>query len=786
MTTRMTRTAVGVATIALAGFVLCLQFAELEPNTTTAVTQFGELAAALFALVCTILTVRRTSGRQRVAWLSLAVGCLGWVAGTLYWVYFGLVENQPPHYGTIADFGFLALPVGAWLAAVFVPTGRDGRVGLRILLDGVIAGTSLFAVLWVLLLSELLTAGGVKGPAYALSIAYPVADTAVVAMALLLLARTRPDRRFVMWILVGAFVVVGVTDTAFIFVSAGALPFSNAIVAGWATGMYLIGVAALCTPTTPPRPIELLRHAPPARSLWLPYLPVPVAFAVAIADTGLWSADRVLTPVFGAGVILACAALVRQFLLLAENRRLLTTVAKMSLRDPLTDLANRALFNDRLSHAIELRHRTGAPVSVLVADLDDFKLVNDSLGHPAGDELLRSVGQRIQSVVRPGDTVARLGGDEFAILVEDAPAVAEQIAERVVRSTDEPFEIDGRPVDVRLSIGLATATAEADVSAEELFKRADLAMYSAKRAHVGVRSFTPDMRQDATELDLPSQRERTGHHCGVARIDFLADLRRAVEERELSLVYQPKVDLTTWSAVGVEALIRWPHPRFGLLEPADFLPLARENGLMEALTDFVLDQALTDAARWHQAGMAMPVSVNVSAPSLDDEGLPARVLAALASRGVSPRMLTVEITEDMLMASVSRARSVLDRLRDAGVRVAIDDFGSGYAAMTYLHELQVDELKLDRQFVKPILHDERAASIVVSVVHLANDFGLACVAEGVEDRATAERLKSYGCGYAQGHFFSRPVTAQAVALGRSPVLPADVAVTSTAVRPSWA
>ncbi|MCV7422525.1 bifunctional diguanylate cyclase/phosphodiesterase [Mycobacterium yunnanensis] len=786
MTTRSKRTAICSATVALVIFFVCLQFAELEPRATTFVTQIGELVAASFALACTVLAVRRTSARQRLAWLSMAVGCLGWVLGTLYWAYFGLVEQQMPHYGSIADFGFLALPVGAWLAAVFVPTSRHGRIGLRILLDGVIAGTSLFVVLWVVVLSELLTAGGVTGAAFALSIAYPVADTAVVTMALLLLARARPGRRLVMSLVAAAFVVIGTTDTAFIFVSAGALSFSNVIVVGWATGMYLIGVAALCTPATPPPPVEPLRHTPPARSLWLPYLPVPFAFAVAIADTHLWSSDPVLTPVFGAGAVLACAALVRQFLLLAENRRLLTAVAEMALLDPLTELANRTLFNDRLAHSIDLRGRTGAAVGVLVADLDDFKLVNDSLGHSAGDELLRSVGRRIQSVVRPGDTVARLGGDEFAILVEDAPAVADQIAERIVQSMNEPFVIDGREVDVRVSVGLATATAETNVGAEELFKRADLAMYSAKRAHAGTRSFTPDMRQDATELDLPSHRQRTGRHHGVARIEFVADLRRAVEEGELSLVYQPKVDLATWSAVGVEALIRWPHPRFGLLEPADFLQLVRENGLMEPLTDFVLDRALTDAAGWCEAGMAMPVSVNVSAPSLDDEDLPARVLAALAGRGLSPRMLTVEITEDVLVSSVSRARTVLDHMRDAGVRVAIDDFGSGYAAMTYLHELQVDELKLDRQFVKPILHDERAASIVLSVVHLANEFGLECVAEGVEDRATAERLKTYGCGIAQGHFFSRPVTAQAIKLGRGPVAPADVVATTTATRPSWA
>ncbi|MEU0498156.1 bifunctional diguanylate cyclase/phosphodiesterase [Mycobacterium sp. NPDC006124] len=785
MTRRTRDVTIAAATVALVVFVVLLNFAHGEPRTTLVLMQIGELVATLFALTCTILTARRTLGKQRIAWISLAVGCAGWTLGTLYWTYYGVIEGVTPHYGTVADFGFLLLPVGAWLAAAFVPSNRDGRVGLRLLLDGVIGGTSLFMVVWTLVLSDLLTSGDVTGPALALSIAYPVADTAAITMAVLLLARAPAGRRLVPALIAGAFAAVTLADTAMIFVSAGALPFSVAIIAGWATGMYLIGVAALCA-TGNPRFGQRSPSVMPVHSLWLPYVPVPFALGIVFIDTGVWHTDNVLTPVLAAGIAMTLAALIRQFLLLEENRRLLATVADMALRDPLTGLANRALFTDRLAHAMQLRGRTGAAVAVLVADVDDFKLVNDSLGHPVGDELLQSVGERIQSVVRPGDTVARLGGDEFAILVEDAPAVAEQMAERVMRAMDEPFVVDGRPVDVRLSVGLATATAEADVPAEELFNRADLAMYSAKRAHVGVRSFTADMRQDATELDLPSQRERLGSHGGVARIEFLADLRRAVDDHELSLVYQPKVSLETWSPVGVEALIRWPHPRLGLLEPADFLPLARESGLMEALTDFVLERALTDAADWLEAGVSLPVSVNVSAPSLDDEALPDRVLSALTRHGVPPETLTVEITEDALVASVSRARTVLDELRRAGVRVAIDDFGSGYAAMTYLHELPVDELKLDRQFVKPILHDERAASIVLSVVHLANDFGLTCVAEGVEDKATATMLKTYGCDFAQGHFFSRPVTAHAVKLGMGPVTPLDVATTATATRPSWA
>lgn len=424
---------------------------------------------------------------------------------------------------------------------------------------------------------------------------------------------------------------------------------------------------------------------------------------------------------------------------------------------------------------------------MLIADLDNFKLVNDSLGHPVGDELLREVGARIQGNVRTGETVARLGGDEFAILIEDTPETAGELAEHVARSFDEPFVVDGRELLLRLSIGLASASAhDADVTADELFNRADLAMYSAKRAHAtSARVFTPAMRLQAVETNLS---KRTGRYDGVARIHLLADLRRAIDERRLELVYQPKFSLSTTStAVGVEALIRWPHPEFGILEPSVFLPMVRENGLMEAVTDLVIERAIGDAAGWYHEGVLLPVSINLSAPSLDDTTLPERILATLADNGMPASSLMVEITEDLLLHSIVRTRAVLDQLRSFGIRVAIDDFGSGYAAMTYLHELQVDELKLDRQFIAPIKHDERAAAIVRSVIELANAFGLDSVAEGVEDEATVDLLRSWGCGFVQGHFFSPPVSAAVIRTGPWGSVRTDAQITSSAATPpSWA
>ncbi|MCW2514612.1 MAG: GGDEF-domain containing protein [Mycobacterium sp.] len=783
MTSGLRNTVIAVSTAAFVVFAAWLLLDSTGSTGTPIVSAVGSVLSAAFAVICVLIAARRGHGRQRVSWTCFGVGLAGPVVGNTIWGYHLIVLKEWPPFPSAADAFYLLLPLSTCVAAVFAPLAGI-RAGIRVLLDGILVTASIFLIAWSVGLHAVYEDGSERGLSFVLSVAYPIADFVMVTMIAILLLRSPQGRRLSPAILLAAMVCNWITDSGYGYLVANPVQTRDVAVVGWALTGYLVGLSALTY-----RPLTVHDNRPyqlPSRlQLWLPYLPMPFAVMCGAAD--LWPHSGV-GPVLVTSVVLVSAALLRQLILLSENRRLRGTVAHMALRDPLTGLANRALFADRLAHAMQLRERTAAPVAVLLADLDDFKLVNDSMGHPAGDVLLRAVGERIQDSVRPGDTVARLGGDEFAILVEDAPAIADQIAERVVRVFDEPFTVGGRTVYMRLSIGLAAAVGDADVSADELFKRADLAMYSAKRAHVGARTFTPDMRRDATEMNSPSQQKKTGRRGGVARIQFLGDLRRAIDERELDLVYQPKISLTTGKAVGVEALIRWPHPEFGLLEPADFLPLVRENGLMEAVTDLVIGRAVEDAAGWKQAGLSLPVAINLSAPSLNDEALPARVLSMLASHGLPPTSLTVEITEDLLLASVVRARTVLDQLRESGIRVAIDDFGTGYAAMTYLHELPADELKLDRQFIAPILTDERAAAIVRSVIELAGEFGLTSVAEGVEDKETAALLTSYGCGFAQGHFFSPPLPAQAIRLGIGiDISPADGSImASEATRPSWA
>jgi diguanylate cyclase (GGDEF)-like protein len=413
---------------------------------------------------------------------------------------------------------------------------------------------------------------------------------------------------------------------------------------------------------------------------------------------------------------------------------------------------------------MQLRKRDGREVAVLSLDLDDFKFVNDSLGHSSGDALLKAVADRLLSIMPTGDAVARLGGDEFAILIEEGALPAEELAQRVVEVFDKPFFLDGEEVFIHPSVGLATASSATgrDVSANELSQRADLAMHTAKRAGVGgVQTFTDDMRHVAhTELRTSLSDNGKRRPAPVAGIQLIGQLRRAIDERELILVYQPKISLSTESIVGVEALVRWPHPELGLLTPNQFLPLVRQNGLMGVVTDLVLETAVSDAAGWYRLDTCdVPVAINLFAPALDDLTLPDRISVALGGAGLPPAALSFELTEHLLLANIRRAKTVIDQLRSRGLRIAIDDFGSGYATMSYLRDLPIDELKLDRQFIAPILRSERSAAIVRSVIDLAHALGIACVAEGVEDKATADRLREYGCDIAQGHYFSRPISA---------------------------
>ena len=422
-----------------------------------------------------------------------------------------------------------------------------------------------------------------------------------------------------------------------------------------------------------------------------------------------------------------------------ENQRL-------ALHDGLTGLPNRALLRDRIEQAVLSCEREGAVGAVMVLDLDRFKDVNDTLGHAHGDELLREVGPRLQGVLRASDTVARLGGDEFAVLLPcvDREAVG-LVAAKVVETLERPFEIDGVTIDIGASVGVACYPEDGqDVGT--LLQRADVAMYQAKAAGGGWQSHRPS---------------HDGNSRG--RLALVSELKRALERDELVLHYQPKVELRTGEARGVEALVRWDHPGRGLLGPGEFITLAEQTGLIRSLTRWVLDEALRQVAAWRSEGTILTVAVNLSARSLLDPSLPEQVDRVLRRNGLEAAALELEITESSLMADPGGAREILGRLRDLGVRLAIDDFGVGHSSLAYLGRLPVDDIKVDRSFVLGMEEDPGDAAIVRSTIELARSFGLETIAEGVETPSAWHRLAEMGCDRVQGYLLARPMPAADVA-----------------------
>ena len=447
--------------------------------------------------------------------------------------------------------------------------------------------------------------------------------------------------------------------------------------------------------------------------------------------------------VFGAGLgLLALCCLV-----IAGARRRLERQAALTRHqaqhDALTGLPNRSLLRDRGERAIASARREGGSVGLILVDLDRFKDINDTLGHHQGDALLRGVATRLASVLRDADSVARLGGDEFAVLLPllREPGTATVVAEKLLEALRQPFVVDELVLEVDASMGIAvSADHEADV--DTLLQRADIAMYVAKQTHTGVTVYAP-------ELDVNSPR----------RLALLADLRRAIEERALLLHYQPKVELASGEVRGVEALVRWNHPRLGLIPPVEFIPLAESTALIHPLTTFVLETALRQQREWHERGYDLSIAVNLSARSLLDMAFPQQVSALLTKHGVAPARLMLEITESILMTDPARALRVLHGLDALGVRISIDDFGTGYSSLARLKDLPVHELKIDRAFVTSMQTVHSDAVIVRSTIDLARNLGLAVVAEGVEDRSVLDELGDLGCDAAQGYYLSRPVPA---------------------------
>jgi diguanylate cyclase (GGDEF)-like protein len=412
-----------------------------------------------------------------------------------------------------------------------------------------------------------------------------------------------------------------------------------------------------------------------------------------------------------------------------------------ALHDGLTDLPNRTFLYRQIERAIAGVQRGDGMVALLLIDLDRFKEVNDTLGHDHGDELLVEVAARLRGALRRGDTLARLGGDEFAVLLCDLPnrSTVVELAGRLHDALRRPLALRGVAVELEASIGAALCPDHgSDVNT--LVQRADVAMYEAKRSRASIVTYSPE--RDPYSAD---------------RLGLLAELRRALANEELLLHYQPKVAVDGGAVTGVEALVRWQHPERGLLGPAEFVPLAERTGTVSDLTRWVLHTALAQSRRWRDAGLDLPVAINLAAANIVDTTLPEAVAEALALHGVPGNRLECEISEDTVMADPLRAMDVLGRLRDLGLRLSLDDFGTGHSSLAYLKRLPLDEVKIDRSFVLGMTEDENDAVIVRSTIDLARNLGLDVVAEGVENEEILRGLGDLHCDVAQGFHVSRPL-----------------------------
>ncbi len=743
------RAALLVGGLGLVGFAAAVF--ELVP-VSSAVRDLGlyNLVWVAAVVAISVRAARSVGAGQCLGWAALATGLTANVAANLYYsLVLAHLDTVP--YPSWADAGLLVLYPLAYVTLVVVLKARVVRWHPSIWLDGLILAFGMAGLGAALLLAPVLDLTGAGFAVAVTNAAYPLGDLLLISTVLAgaWLLRRGLDRT---WILLGTGLsVMALGDSVYLLQdSAGLYREGTALDLTWPLGVLLMAAGAVAGPLTPLRTDADDR---PGRSNSAAFrwglLATPMAAALAslalLVPWGGWHAPAAAAWL-AAGALAAVGVRTvltyRELWDLADARRQAHT-------DELTGLTNRRGFTalaEAHLRAAEGLGRDDGPVrpehrtALLLLDLDRFKEVNDSLGHHAGDELLSAIGQRLVETCRePRDLLARLGGDEFAVLLPGTGLDgAEHVAARIGAALAAPFVVDGVRVQAAISIGIAVAPWHG-TSLSLLMRRADIAMYRAKNTRAGHAIYDPDQRDPD----------------GEDRLQRVQDLRAAIEGDQIIVHYQPKVDLATSCVTGAEALVRWDHPTQGLLFPDAFLALAEDAGLMPALTAAVLDKALAQAAHWHRAGRQLTVAVNLPPATVVDADLPQRVAQSLARHQVPPSLLKLEITEDSLLGDRVRAREVLARLRRLGVRIAIDDYGSGYSSLAYLRELPVDELKLDRSFVYPMADDARAAAIVRSTVELAHSLGLSIVAEGVEHAAAAEELVRYGCDAAQGYHYAR-------------------------------
>jgi diguanylate cyclase len=698
------------------------------------VAGFELLASGL----CVASALHRRSGR--LVPLILGASLFAWSFGDLA-LSLESVGGATPPVPSVADIFYLAFYPLAYVALVLFFRGEARRLTTPSWLDGAVAGLGAAAVCAAFAFRTVEHSTGQSGLSAAVNLAYPVGD---VLLLLLIVGGTAllSGRSKLPWLFVAAGIGLNVAgDTFNLLDTAARAPQVGTVVnaIAWPISITLIAMAMWLRPG-PSDPFAPQKAA----GFLLPALAALAGLTILVLGT-LGHIDRVAVGLATA-TLLAVGA--RTALSVRSLRALTKERHRLSVTDHLTGLGNRRYLFDVLDAFFAENANAGsAPVAFLFIDLDGFKEINDSFGHPAGDEVLRQVGARLADSLKPSDLLVRIGGDEFAVVLIDAGAEhATAVARSLTASLHAPFTIDAVSAQIGASVGIALAPADASNRAG-LMLRADVAMYRAKLGSVPFALYEQDMSDGGDRLRLADE------------------LRVAIADSRLVLHYQPQLDLRSGEILKVEALLRWRHPQLGLIEPLTFLPLAEEAGLMSQLTRWVLAEALGQCGYWRAAGRQMTVAVNVSAGDLLDPGLTQVIADLLESSFLPADALVLEITETSIITEFERCKQIVEDLRDLGVVVSIDDFGAGFTALAYLSNLAVGELKLDRSFVTHLASSgkSRDVELVRATIELGHALRLRVVAEGIEDKATLELVANLGCDLAQGYFVGKPKPADRLA-----------------------
>ena len=701
----------------------------------------------LCAVIATLLGIRHKRAENRRAWMLILTGLMSFLAGDIVYYILDATSDSTP-FPSPADALYLAMYplviLGLLRLIRQIAPGRDWPS----LLDAAIAAVGTFAVLGVLVIDTYVADGSLEWAGRVISVCYPVMDVALVAVAVRLVGVV-PLRRPAFALLAAGLCSLLVADTIYgVLNSAGSFETGGFADLFWLGFYVLIGAAAL-QPAIP-KAVQVPGFSSGQLSRSRLAMLCLMTLAVPTIDL-VWGgpADKALT---------AVTSMLMFVLVLGRLAGLMGVVLRSEQRarlDALTGLANRLLFDEHVAQSVE-RGGDGV-ISVLFVDLDDFKVVNDSIGHQAGDDLLIAVADRLRSCVRTEDLVARLSGDEFAVLLESAvdKAHAISVVRRLQEQMRNPVVVGGREVLISASIGLVVEPRSMVDRPQALLQAADVAMYRAKSKGKGrFEIFDHEMYKEQLEI-----------------LDLKGDLAVALERGQFEVFYQPIVNMGDERIVSIESLIRWHHPTRGMITPDRFISLAEQTGLIVPIGRWVLRESCRQLSRWQaQMPQTAPrtVSVNLSARQLHDPDLVKDVMSAISDAGLNPWQLTLELTESMMIDEFERASRVLEQLRTSRVQIAIDDFGTGFSSLSYLRRLPVDIIKIDRSFVAEMRNSTTAEALVRMVIELAKVLDLRTVAEGVEDEAQAEQLSTLLCDEGQGYFFARPQPAAQIRALLSP------------------